>query len=166
MKKYIPYLLLLFVTLACTNPDNVSNQPNDDNTDGNDGNTSFVAEIEGVDLNADSVSARELTSSDPGFIEIMATNTATRQVLTLRVPLLLEEGMYTFGSEVSEGNVLGIYKPDMNSPELFVSESGILTITRYDLGSGVIEGNTVFTLANPTGDGVIEVTFCEFSVAL
>ena len=168
MKKILSILLLAILALACTNQENAFNQPNDDDTDGNDGGPTgivrFVADIEGTALNANQVDVQVLEIDNFDTIEITATNLDTDQRLTLRLPMDLETGAYGFDTATSLETVLGVFKPDTEGTLQFVSQSGTLTVTRINAMERRFDGNAVFTLANPTGDGVIEVTFCEFSV--
>ncbi len=164
MKKLIFLLTVAVSILACTGADSDLNQPMDDPNDGNNDGTSFVAQIEGVGLNADEVNTRQLTINGFGLLEITATNSDSRQSLQLQLPGDISTGSYMFDTQLSSESVLGLYIENPDVGEVFVSESGLLTVTEYNPNLGIIKGNTVFTLANSTGDGVIEVTFCEFSL--
>lgn len=121
---------------------------------------SFLASIEGIALNSDALEV----FSDSLRLTITARNTTTNQKLQLFLPENVTPQSYEYSSMLQSNTALGIYYPDDTSETVFRSESGILNITELNEFDNFIKGNTVFTAANPTGDGVIEITFCEFEV--
>jgi len=168
MKKLIAYTLWIAIVLAfaaCDSQDGQSGSPMGDPMNDMD-QSSFLADVEGISLNADVIAVTIISFGAEEVIQIVAQNTTTRQILTLQFPKSIAVGSHTYDMIVAGDAVVGVYIPDSNQTVSFISQSGILNITHYPSSGEEIEGNTVFTLANPTGDGVIEVTFCEFSIQL
>jgi len=122
---------------------------------------SFLASIEGIALNADALEV----FSDSLRVTITARNTATNQKLQLFFPVSDDPRSYEYSTTLELNTALGIYYPDDTAETFFHSESGLLNITEIDVFDNTVKGNTVFTASNPTGDGVIEITFCEFEVS-
>lgn len=148
-----------FLLIACEK-DNDSPQGMGDGGQPIASNTFFLADVEGIALNADLVTG----SSDSLRITISAENSVTSQKLQLVLPESIQEGSFTFSNILEPNKAKGTYYPNTAIDSLFLSESGILTITEIDEFDQWISGNTVFTAANPSGDGVIEITFCEFRI--
>lgn len=126
--------------------------------------TFFLADIEGVSLNATDVSVSETTIQGVLYIEINAENASTSQLLRLVIPADVPVGSYPMMSHPSTDGIYGTYQPDRNiDSNIFVSTSGLFNLINKSSVPLRISGNTVFTMANEQGD-VDEVTFCEFTL--
>lgn len=154
---------MLFVHfISCQKATQEESMMDDGSSDGQ-MEASFLADVEGVALNADIIDIAEISIEEGLVLRITAGNSATNQLLLLQFPSNIDMGSYNFSSVQNSENVYSSYKPIANGTSTFVSQSGILNIT--NTSSNLIQGNAVYTLANIKDGGVIEITFCEFSVA-
>jgi hypothetical protein len=124
--------------------------------------TFFLADIEGMALEANSISILEISIEGVPFIEIVAENTNTDEVLRLLIPKDVPIGSYPMASLPVANAVYGTYRPNRDvEVSTFVSTSGLFNLSQKNNLPLSISGNTVFAMVNEQGN-VDEVTFCEF----
>jgi len=129
------------------------------------GNSILAAKVDGDDLNADSVTAFELTLGGNSTIGITANNNTTTQNISLSFPSEVTPGTYNFSGAFSD--YVGQYNPSLGGgTNNYVSETGTLTITAIDLTAGTVEGTFSFTakrLDPNDPDVTYEITAGSFS---
>jgi len=157
-------LLFIGVLTSCSEEGGNERIPPNEDPGGapNDSALSLEAHVEGIALNADMFTTSRITIEEKAIVRITAENSLTDEVLQIQFPEDIVSGTYNFSNTPTIGDfVFGRFlNPTTSNEQEFISESGLLNIQLVD---GKISGNTVFTLANSNG-GVIEVTFCEFSL--
>jgi len=152
---------MLLVLMSCKNDDATAFQSNSDDADSE---INFVADIEGIPLNADNVTVSEISVLGSMVVSISARNTSTNQLLIIQFPSNLEAGSYQYDLMPSETLAFGSYQPDTSNSTVFTSTSGVITIIDNDVDGGFVEGTTFFTAIDTSTGSVIEVTFCEFAL--
>ncbi len=129
------------------------------------GNSTLEAKIDGEDLNADSVTAVEITFGGNTNIAIAANNNTTNQNLSLSFP-----GDITVGTYDASSGFVGMYNPSLGGgTNNYAAETGTLTITAIDLTAGTVEGTFSFTakrLDPNDPDVTYEITDGSFSVEI
>lgn len=108
-------------------------------------NNSLSAMVDGVNYIPSSVHAQVVTMSGQSNIMVTSNNTTTNQNVSLTIPSDVTVGTHSFTSMPGSG-INGNYSPDIgNSNIYFVSISGSITITNYDVANGTMEGTFFFT---------------------
>ena len=132
------------------------------------GNSTLAAKVDGNDLNADSVTAIELTIGSNSTIVVTANNNSTNQNLSLSFPSDITLGTYNFTGAFSD--YVGSYNPNLGGDtNNYISETGTLTITAVDLNAGTVEGTFSFTAKrfDPNDpDITYEITAGSFSAEI
>lgn len=127
----------------------------------------FKARIDGVDYSPeDFTTASSIVNQYP---RVTISAQVNNEKLEISFPTTFLEGTYGFGSEVDLGNeVLGLYVPVVGTSINYISDSGSLVITNYDLETGIIEGSFNFTVSDPSGQDqtVYQITAGEFLIIL
>lgn len=128
------------------------------------GNSTLVAKVDGEDLNADSVTALEITFGGNTNIAITANNNSTNQNLSLSFSGDLTVGTY------NASEFVGMYNPSLGgATNNYVAQTGTLTITAIDLNAGTIDGTFSFTakrLDPNDPDVTYEITAGSFSAEI
>jgi hypothetical protein len=129
------------------------------------GNSTLVAKVDGVDLNADSVTALEITFGGNTNIAITANNNTTKQNLSLSFSDKLTVGTYDASSDF-----VAMYNPSLGGgTNNYAAQTGTLTITAIDLNAGTVEGTFSFTakrLDPNDPDVTYEITAGSFSAEI
>ncbi len=132
------------------------------------GNSTLVAKVDGDDLNADSVTALEISFGGNTTIAITANNNTTKQNVSLSFPADVTPGTYNFSGAFSD--YVGQYNPSLGGgTNNYVSETGTLTITAIDLNAGTVDGTFSFTakrLDPNDPDVTYEITAGSFSAEI
>lgn len=127
----------------------------------------FTARIDGVDFNPDDFSTSTTVVNQYPRVTLSAQ--VNNQKIEISFPTTHLEGNYEFGSEVVLGNeVVGRFVPIIGTSISYISESGSLVITDYDLETGVIKGTFNFTASDPSGQDqtIYQITAGEFLIIL
>jgi len=161
MRRWTPLFTIVCIIMSCSNNEINVRQINDPNDLSN---TNFLAEIEGIPLNADDITISETSLMGIPLIRINARNTGTNQLLSIQFPRDLQEGSHQYDLMPSTTLAFGSYRPSTNTDEIFTSTSGVICILNNDAETGVVEGSTFFTAVETSEGSVIELTFCEFKL--
>jgi hypothetical protein len=125
----------------------------------------LTAKVDGQDLNADSVTAIELSLGGNSNLTITAINNSTNQNLALTFPSDITVGTYDF---TGFGSYIGFYNPDLGGDtNQYSANSGTLTINSFDQATNTVEGTFNFSanrLDPNDPDVTYEVTEGSFSV--
>ena len=127
----------------------------------------FIANIDGV-----SYSPEDFTTTSSivnQYPRVTISSQVRNKKLEISFPTTLLEGTYDFGSEINLGNeVIGTYIPIVGTSIRYVSQTGSLIITSYDLETGIIKGTFNFTASDPSGQDptVYQITAGEFLIIL
>ena len=109
-------------------------------------NNTLEASIDGEALNADSVTAIEIDLLGNTTLTISAINNTSNQNIAISLPGDITEGTHDFDSLPLPGAIIGQYTPNLGGGnETYVSINGTITITSYDIVTGIMEGNFEFT---------------------
>ncbi len=103
------------------------------------------------------------------YPRLTITTTKEDQKMELSFPLTVTEGAYDMEAEVIDGDeVVGIYTPVVGTSIPYVSETGSLVITNYDMENGIIEGSFNFTGKDVAGQDptIYQVTGGTFLIVL
>lgn len=151
--------------------DGTDGMDTDDDNEGNGdeaGNFLF-ADIDGVDLMAQSTIGLLVSLGGQETINIVSNNNTNQSNITIGVPANITPGEYTFDLiPVSSDSIIGQYIPDITDAGVTFSASsdGTLVITMNDSASGRIEGTFEFTgrFILPTNDDMFDITNGSFGV--
>ena len=130
-------------------------------------NNTLEANVDGVALNADSVTAIEIDLLGNTTLTISAINNTTNQNIALSMPSDITVGTHNFDSFPSIGAIIGQYTPNLGGgDESYFSLDGTITVTSYDTVSGIMEGSFEFTAGDFLGmdDTSYSITNGNFSV--
>lgn len=118
---------------------------------------SFSAEVDGLAYAPTSITVSQAPFQGVTLLSITTIDELTNQSVTLSFPIDIEAGSYEMSPLFTDGSEkVGIYNPDIGNSILFKSDPGVLTITSYELNSGIIEGTFTFTAIDPTGNDSTE----------
>jgi len=133
------------------------------------GNGNFAAEVDGVALDPDALSAIETSLLGDTIITISATNNTTLQNIGITLPGDITVGTHDFTSLPLPGSIVAQYSPVLGGGTVpFVSIDGTITITAYDPTTGIMEGTFEFTAGDFLGQDptTFEITSGVFSVEI
>ena len=129
------------------------------------GNSTLEAKVDGEDLNADSVTAMEITFGGNTNIAIIANNNTTKQHLSLSFSDQLTVGTYDASSDF-----VAMYNPSLGGEtNNYAALTGTMTITSIDLNAGTVEGTFNFSakrLDPNDPDVTYEITAGSFSAEI
>ena len=129
------------------------------------GNSTLDAKVDGVDLNADSVTALKITFGGNTNIAINANNNTTKQYLSLSFSDKLTVGTYSAASDF-----VAMYNPSLGGgTNNYAALTGTMTITAIDLVAGTVAGTFSFTASrlDPNDpDVTYEITAGSFSAEI
>jgi len=118
---------------------------------------SFSAEIDGVSYEPSSIVVSQAPFGTNTRIIVTTIDELTNQSLTISFPITIEVGEHEMTTTLVDGSEkVGLYNPDIGNSILFASEPGILTITSYELSSGIVEATFTFTGIDPAGNDSTE----------
>lgn len=182
IKKILPVLALCLCIFACENEPLEGEFVTDDTTmdegsDTDDTNTdddtdavvSFNADIDGVAVNPNSLTAFSVESGGVTSINIGGVNAASGASLTLTFNAALEAGTYEFNSLPLPGNTVLNYAPDPSDGTLlYSSEAGGTFVITEVTAEGRYTGTFEVTLSVITDPSIpaVEVTNGTFIVQL
>lgn len=160
--KTTKILLIAFLGLAL----GISscNKDDDDNNNNTNANT-FFAKINGIDFNAQNISALKV-----GNAITITGSILEEDEIRFIIPSSITEGSYEFGNPFSNA-VFGYYTISTNESFDGEAESGMLMITKMDLTNKKIEGTFNFIAisidGNPTNtrnisDGSFKINLSGF----
>ncbi|MBL4663044.1 MAG: hypothetical protein JKY22_05715 [Flavobacteriaceae bacterium] len=139
------------ITEGSFNIDYISDSGNIDN--------SFSADIDGTSYAPTSIEVGQAPFGTTTRIIITTIDAFSNQSLTISFPIDIEVGPHDMTTTILDGNEkVGLYNPDIGNSILFASEPGILTITSYELSSGIIEATFTFTGIDPAGNDSTQYT--------
>jgi hypothetical protein len=182
IKKILPVLALCICIFACDNEPlegefitddttmDEGSDTDDSDTDGDtDGTVSFNADVDGVTVNPDSLTAFSIESGGVTSINIGGVNTASGASMTLTFNAALEAGTYEFNSLPLPGNTILTYAPDPSDATLiYSSEAGGTFVISEVTAEGRFTGTFSATLSVSTDPSIpgVEVTNGAFIVQL
>ena len=116
-------------------------------------NSTFSASINTVAFSPDEVLVSQDIFNGINRVNITAKDSNTNQELGILFPKDITVGTYAMEALLVNGDEkIGIYTPDINNSITFKSSTGTLTITSYDLQTGVIDGTFEFEATDPAGN--------------
>ncbi|MEM7186607.1 MAG: DUF6252 family protein [Bacteroidota bacterium] len=130
---------------------------------------SMSADVDGVGYVPTSITMTQEPFQDVTILNIVSVDDLTNQSVTVSFAIDTEAGVYEMSPLFVDGTEkVGIYNPDIGNSILFKSDPGVLTITSYELSTGIIEGTFNFTAVDPTGNDSTEfaVTNGQFTVQI
>ncbi len=123
--------------------------------------TVFMADINAEAYEYTSLEVTEEPLDDVTIVTITTIDEVNNRSLTLRFPNDITVGTYEMSPSFEVGDEkVGLYNPDIGSSVLFASNPGTLTISSYELSSGIIEGSFSFMAMDPNG---IDITVYEIT---
>jgi len=131
-------------------------------------NTPFTAEIDEVFFNPGfNISAVETIIEGNSVVRVTATSGTER--IQIIFPAVLTPGTYGMSDQIADGDeVVGFYTPQDGLSPIYTSNPGELTLTAFDLTTGILEGTFYFTASDPDGINpeVFEVTEGSFTMVI
>lgn len=118
----------------------------------------FFAKVDGVDFIADTISVTEPIVGNVHMIKIEAKNSEGQQI-RIDIPRLLGVGTFEM-TRISDGtDLIALYNAG-NGSENLTSDPGSITITEFDLETGVLKATFAFTGTDPLNQipDVVEIT--------
>ncbi len=132
-------------------------------------NNMFSATIDGAAYTPDSENLEITTDVFNGYPTITITTTVEDQRMVLTFPATITEGTFDMSEEVIDGDeIVSTYTPDVGTSITYVSNPGTITITNYDLTTGIIEGTFNYSAIDPSGQDptIHQVTAGQFLIVL
>lgn len=124
----------------------------------------FFAKVDGVDFNAESVTTTLNNVAGVSVVKIVAVDEAGE---IMRIDIPEDLGIGTFNMEaLSDGTkLISLYNP-ASVGENLTSNPGTITITKFNIFTGIIEATFNFTATDPLGldPTVAEITEGNFEV--
>ncbi len=131
-------------------------------------NTPFTAEIDDVFFNPGfNITAEETIVEGNSVVLITATSGTER--IEILFPAVLTAGTYGMSKMIADGDeIVGFYTPEVGVSPTYTSDPGELTLTAFDLTTGVLEGTFFFTASDPEGVNpeVFEITLGSFTMLI
>ncbi|MEM7087906.1 MAG: DUF6252 family protein, partial [Bacteroidota bacterium] len=113
---------------------------------------SFSADIDGVEYTPSSIEVTIAPFGTNTRIIITTIDALSNKSLTISFPIDIEVGAHEMTTTPLDGSEkVGLHNPDIGNSILFASEPGTLTITSYELSSGIVEATFSFTGVDPAG---------------
>ena len=121
--------------------------------------SSFSADIDGVAYVPSSIEVTQAPFGSNTRIIVTTIDALSNKSLTISFPIDIEVGVHDMTTTTVDGSEkIGLYNPDIGNSILFASEPGTLTITSYELSSGIVEATFGFTGIDPAGNDMTEYT--------
>ncbi|MEZ4795340.1 MAG: DUF6252 family protein [Flavobacteriaceae bacterium] len=131
---------------------------------------SFSAFLDGVEYIPTSITIQQSPFEGMTLVNLTTENADTNQSISLVFPIDIVAGDHEMAPFTVEGTEsVGIVNPDIgNTPVLYKSNPGTLTITSYEYSTGVIEGVFTFTANDPLSNfpEVYQVTQGQFVIKI
>jgi len=119
----------------------------------------FSADIDGVAYTPSSIEVSQAPFGSNTRITVTTIDALSNKSLTISFPIDIEVGSHEMTTTPLDGSEkIGLYNPDIGNSILFASEPGTLTITSYELSSGIVEATFSFTGVDPAGNDSTEYT--------
>lgn len=124
----------------------------------------FLAKVDGVDFVADSISVSEPINGNIHMIKIEARS-ASRELIRIDIPRSLGVGTFDMESMSDGTKLIGLYRNNTGGENL-TSNPGTITISEFDLVTGVLKATFKFTGKAPLGGDptIVEITQGSFTV--
>jgi len=127
-------------------------------------NDSFFAKVDGIDFNTDAVTTTLNNVNGVSVVKIVAIN-ENGQIMRIDIPENLGVGTFSMESLSDGTKLISLFNP-ANGGENLTSNPGSITITKFNIFTGIIEATFNFTASDPLGidPTIAEITEGTFEV--